>query len=184
VIEATRRWQLPEIRRAAKRESAVREKTRAEAREAVIAAGVALNGEELRLREALLNDPSRGYAWWMLFAIFGVINLAGPLAISRLVEQWRSDYAEAEGQARDGHRKKSAAALLRGSRSAQKAHAMLLLPGLLEGLVRDGVARQVIAGLDLSDISQKAAERFDRGINGKRVGRRLFGLRRPAEGPG
>jgi hypothetical protein len=184
VSEATRRWQLPEIRRAAKRESAIREKARAEAREAVIAAGVALNGEELRLREALLNDPSRGYAWWTLFAIFGVINLAGPLAISRLVEQWRSDYAEAEAHARDGHRKKSAAALLRDSRSAQKAHAMLLLPGLLEGLGRGGVAREVIAGLDLSDISQKAAERFDRGINGKRAGRRLFGFRGPAEGPG
>ena len=31
---------------------------------AAFEAGVALNGEELRLREALLNDPSRASAWW------------------------------------------------------------------------------------------------------------------------
>jgi hypothetical protein len=42
----------------------------------------------------------------------------------------------------------------------------------------------VTAGLNLVDISQKAAERFDRGVNGKRTARRLFGLRGPAEGPG
>lgn len=92
-----------------------------------------------------------------LFAIFGVINLAGPLAIARVLEQWRSDHTEAAASARDGHRKKSEAALLRGSRSAQKAHAMLLLPALLDGLKREGVAPKVIAGLDLGEISQKAA---------------------------
>ncbi|MGB8983531.1 MAG: hypothetical protein WCC12_16810 [Anaerolineales bacterium] len=40
---------------------------------------------------------------------------------------------------------------------------MLLLPPLLHDLDRDGGAPEVIAGLDLGDISQKAAERFDRG---------------------
>jgi hypothetical protein len=119
-----------------------------------------------------------------LFAIFGVINLAGPLAIARVLEKWRADYAGAEASARDGHRQKSAAALLRGSRASQKAHAMLLLPPLLDELKRDGVAPEVIAGLDLGDISQKAAERFDRGVNGTRASRRLFGLRGPAQGPG
>ena len=150
----------------------------------MIDAGVALNGEELRLREAILNDPSRAWAWRTLFAIFAVINLAGPLAITRVLEQGRADHAEAESSARDGHRKKSAAALLRGSRSAQEAHAMLLLPALLHELNRDGVAPEVIAGLDLADIGQKAAERFDRGVNGTRAARRLFGLRGPAGGPG
>ena len=184
MADAEKRWQAAEIKRAAERESALREKDRARARQAVIDAGVALNEEELRLREAILNDPSRAWAWRTLFAIFAVINLAGPLAIARVLEQWRADHAEAEASARDGHRKKSAAALLRGSRSAQKAHAMLLLPALLHDLNRDGVAPEVIAGLDLGDISQKAAERFDRGVNGTRAARRLFGLRGPADGPG
>ncbi|MFZ1105589.1 MAG: hypothetical protein WAN86_22485 [Hyphomicrobiaceae bacterium] len=100
-----------------------------------------------------------------MFAIFGVINLAGPLAIARVLEQWRADHAEAEASARDGHRKKAAAASLRGSRAAQKAHAMLLLPALLDELKRGGVAPEVIAGLDLGEIGQRAAERFDRGVN-------------------
>jgi hypothetical protein len=118
-----------------------------------------------------------------LFAIFAVINLAGPLAIARVLQQWRADHAGAIAGARDGHRRKSAAALLRGSRAAQKAHAMLLLPALLDGLKRDGVAPEVIAGLDLGDVSQKAAERFDRGVNGKRTARRLFGLRGAVDEP-
>jgi hypothetical protein len=184
VVEARKRWQLPEIKRAAERESAVRAKGRGAARQAVVEARMALNGEELRLQEALLGDPSRALAWWTLFAIFGVINLAGPLAISRLLEQWRAEHGEAQRSARDGHKNKAAAALLRGSRSAQKAHAMLLLPALLEGLARDGVAREVIAGLDLGDIAQKAAERFDRGVNAQRVGRRWFAPRGPGGGPG
>jgi len=60
---------------------------------------------------------------------------------------------------------------------------MLLLPALLHDLHRDGVAPEVMAGLDLGEISQKAAERFDRGVNGARAARGLFGLRGPAEGP-
>jgi len=184
LADAETRWQAAEIKRAAEREANLREKDRARARQAAVEAGVALNQEELRLRDAMLNDPSRAWAWRVLFAIFGVINLAGPLAIARVLERWRADHAEAEASARDGHRKKSAAALLRGSRSAQKAHAMLLLPALLDGLKRSGVAPEAVAGLDLGDISQKAAERFDRGVNGKRAARRLFGLRGPAEGPG
>jgi hypothetical protein len=184
LAEAENRWQAGEIRRAAEREGALREKDRAKARQAVIDAGLVLNEEELRLRQALLNDPSRAWAWATLFAIFAVINLAGPLAIARVLEQWRADHSEAEANARDGHRKKSEAALLRGSRSAQRARAMLLLPALLDDLKRGGAAPEVIAGLDLADISQKAAERFDRGVNAKRAARGLFGLRGPAEGPG
>jgi hypothetical protein len=165
LADAETRWHAAEMKRAAERESALREKDRARARQAVIEAGVSLNGEELRLREVILNDPSRALAWWTLFVIFGVINLAGPMAIARVLERWRADHAEAEAGARDEHRKKSAAALLRGSRSAQKAHAMLLLPGLLDELKRDGVSSEVVAGLALGDISQKAAECFDRAVN-------------------
>jgi hypothetical protein len=183
LADAKKRWQAAEIKRAAERDSALRAKDRERARQAVIEARVALNKEELQLREAMLDDPSRAWAWRTLFLIFGVINLAGPMAISRVLEQWRADHAEAVASAKDGHRKKSAAALLRGSRSAQKAHAMLLLPALLDGLKRSGVTPEMIAGLDLGDMSHKAAERFDRGVNGKRTARRLFGLRGPAEGP-
>ena len=61
---------------------------------------------------------------------------------------------------------------------------MLLLPALLDELKRGGVASEVIARLDLGEISQKAAERFDRGVNRQWATRRLFGLRGPDEGPG
>ena len=61
---------------------------------------------------------------------------------------------------------------------------MLLLPALVDELKRDGVAPEMIAGLDLVEISRKAAERFDRGVNAKRAARPLFGRRGPAEGPG
>jgi hypothetical protein len=181
--EADQRWQAAEIKRAAEREAALRAKERERARQAAIEAGVALNKEDLQLRAAILNDPSRARAWWTLFAIFGVINLAGPLAISRVLDQWRADHAEAQASAKDGHKKKSEAVLLRGSRAAQQAHAMQLLPALLDRLKRSGVAPEVIAGLDLAVISHKAAERFDRGVNGKRTARRLFGLRGSPEGP-
>ena len=120
LADARKRWQGAEIKRAAEREAAQREKDRERARLAVIEAGVALNKEELQLREVMLNDPSRAWAWQTLFAIFVVINLAGPLAIARVLEQWRADHAEAEASAKDGHRKKSAAALLRGSRAGTK----------------------------------------------------------------
>jgi hypothetical protein len=184
LADARKRWQAAEIERAAKREAELRENARVQARKAAIDAGVALNEEELRLREAMQRDPSRAWAWGMLFAIFAVINLAGPLAVARVLEQWRADHMEAQASARDGHRKKSAAALLRGSRSAQQAHAMLLLPALLDDLKRSGVPPEVIAGLDLAEIGRKAAERFDRGVNARRAARRMFGLRGPAEGPG
>jgi len=184
LADAESRWHAAQIKRAAEREVALREKDRAKARHAVVQAGVALSQEELRLRDALLNDSSRAWAWRTLFAIFAVINLAGPLAIARVLEQWRADHSEAQAGARDRHKRKSAAALLRGSRSAQRAHAMLLLPALLQDLSRDGVAPEMITELDLADISQKAAERFDRGVNGVRAARRLFGSPGPVEGPG
>jgi hypothetical protein len=100
------------------------------------------------------------------------------------LEQWRADHAAEQESARDGHRRKAAAALLRGSRAAQKAHAMLLLPALLADLRNDGAAPEAIAALDLGGIAQKAAERFDRGVNARRAAWRLFGARGPGEGPG
>jgi hypothetical protein len=183
VADAKKRWQAQEITREAKQAQELRDKARAQARQAAVAAGVALSDEELHLRQAMLSDRSRALAWWTLFAFFGVINLAGPLAISRVLERWRADHADAVANARDGHRKMSAAAMLRGARAAQSAHAMLRIPALLDGLKRDGVSPEAIALLDLADISQKAAERFDRGINGKRARRGLFGARGPAGGP-
>jgi hypothetical protein len=55
-----------------------------------------------------------------------------------------------------------------------------LLPPKLDDLRLDGVAPEILAGLDLGDISEKAAERFDRAVNGQRVKKGLF---RSAEGP-
>jgi hypothetical protein len=181
LADAKKRWQAAEI--SAEREATQREKDRGKARQAVVDAGAALNQEELHLRDAMQNDPSRAWAWRTLFAIFAVINLAGAMAIARVLERWRADHAEAEASARDRHQRKSAAALLRGSRGAQKARALMLLPALLDGLKREGVAPELIGGLDLGDIGQKAAERFDRGVNARRAARGLFGPRGPAEGP-
>jgi hypothetical protein len=183
LVDARKRWQAAEIKAAAERDAERRERNREKARQSVVEAGIALSAEELRLREAIMNDPSRAWAWRTLFAIFGVINFAGPMAISRVLEKWRDDHAEAEATAKEGHKKKSEATLLRGSRAAQKAHAMSLLPALLDDLRQDGVAPDILAALELGDISQKAAERFDRAVNGKRVARGLFGLWRSAEGP-
>jgi hypothetical protein len=180
LADAKRRWQAAEIKAAAERDADRRERDRESARRTALEAGVALSAEELRLREAIMNDPSRAWAWRTLFAIFGVINFAGPMAISRVLEKWRDDHADAEASAKDGHKKKSEATLLRGSRAAQKAHAMSLLPAILDELQRDGVAPEILAGLDLGDISEKAAERFDRAVNGQRVKK---GLLRSAEGP-
>jgi hypothetical protein len=73
------------------------------------------------MRASIVNDPSGAWAWWTLFAIFGVINLAGPLAIARVLERWRADHADTQATARDGHRRKSEAALSRGSSAAQSA---------------------------------------------------------------
>jgi hypothetical protein len=182
--DAEKRWQVAEIRRAAEREATQREKDRGKARQAAIDAGVALNQEELRLREAMQNDPSRAWAWRTLFAIFGVINLAGPMAIARVLERWRADHTEAETSARERHQRKSAATLLRGSRGVQKARAMMLLPALIDRLKHEGVPPELIAELDLGEIGQKAAERFDRGVNARRAARGLFGAWGPADGPG
>jgi hypothetical protein len=55
---------------------------------------------------------------------------------------------------------------------------------LVDELKRGGAAPEMIAGLDLVEISRKAAERFDRGVNARRATRRLFGLQGPAAGPG
>jgi hypothetical protein len=181
LADAKRRWQAAEIKAAAERDADRRERDRESARRTALEAGVSLSAEELRLQEAIMNDPSRVWAWRTLFAIFGVVNFAGPMAISRVLEKWRDDHADTAASAKDVHKKKSEATLLRGSRAAQKAHAMSLLPSLLDELQRDGVAPKILAGLDLADISQKAAERFDRAVNGERVKRGRF---RSADGPG
>ena len=60
---------------------------------------------------------------------------------------------------------------------------MLLLPALLDQLKREGVVPELIAGLDLGDIGQKAADRFDRGVNAKRAVRHWFSLAGSAEDP-
>jgi hypothetical protein len=184
VAAVRKRWQAKEIQAAAEHEKERRELERAAAREALTRARIAVKGEEQALRQAILEDPSRAWAWRTLFAIFGVVNLAGPLAVSRVLEKWRGDHDEAEASAKEDHKKKSEATFLRGRRAAQRAHAMSLLPALLDDLRRDGVAPEILAGLDLGGISQKAAERFDHAVNGKRVARRLFGFGRSAEGPG
>ncbi len=57
---------------------------------------------------------------------------------------------------------------------------MLLLPGLLEDLMRDCVAADVIPALDLADVSQQV--RSVSSVNGQKVRRRFLKLCGPSEG--
>jgi hypothetical protein len=180
VTSAKKRWQAKEIMSAAKQQQDKRAKDIAQAQKDATAAGIALSDEELRLRRAMLDDPSRAWAWWTLFVVFGVINFAGPLTISRLLERWKDDNSQAQADAREGHLKKSEADALRGSRPAQKAHAMLLLPPLLDRLKNDGVPPDLIAALDLGDIAEKAADHFDGALNTKPAPQSSFRYSAPA----
>ena len=159
LADARRRWQAKEIARAAGEESAKREQDRKQARQTAIDAAVALSQHELRLREALQADPSRSWAWGSLFALIAIINLVAPLAISRVLEQWRADGPRERAGASEDHQKKTAAQLLRSSHPAQATHAMLRLTALLDDMHRNDVAPALFAGLDLAHISAHAARR-------------------------
>jgi hypothetical protein len=179
---AKRRWMADRIKDTATLEATQLKNDRQQARQTAIEAAVALGQEEIQLRDTLLDDPSRTWAWATLFAIFAVINLAAPLAITRVLEKWRSDHPQAVAEAQARYLSHFKVNLSRGSRARQQAQAMLLLPPLIEELAREGILPEVIARLDHCEIAQKAAEHFDRAVNPRRT-RRFFGLGRPPADP-
>ena len=125
--------------------------------------------EDFALRQAVDFDASRLWAWRSLFLIFGVINFAGPFAISRILEKWRTDHGTAKKDARDDHKFREASAVLRHNRATQKARAMLLLPAALSELVEEGISARALQRLDQVDVAEKAAERFDRSVNRQEI---------------
>lgn len=66
---------------------------------------------------AFIAALTRREAWGALFAIFTLINFAGPYAISR-VGKWRNDRAQAKADAAADHQVRAEARLLRESRGA------------------------------------------------------------------
>jgi hypothetical protein len=69
-----------------------------------------------------------------LFAIFTLINFAGPYGISRVLGKWRREHASAKADAEADHHAREGAKLLRGSHGAQKARAMRLYGAAIEKL--------------------------------------------------
>ena len=140
IADAKKRWQAKELAALEERRKKNRETQRAAA-DAVKQTKDRMLSEDFALRQAVDSDASRLWAWRSLFLIFGVINFAGPFAISRILEKWRTDHGTAKKDARDDHKFREASAVLRHNRATQKARAMLLLPAALSELVEEGIFR-------------------------------------------
>jgi hypothetical protein len=182
IADAKKRWQAKELAALEERRKRDRETQRVAAAEQVKQAKDCVLSENFALRQAVDSDASRQWAWRSLFLIFGVINFAGPFAISRVLEKWRTDHGTAKKDAQDNHKFREAGAALRHNRATQKARAMLLLPAALSELVEEGIAAGVLARLDQVDVAEKAAERFDRSVNRQKYSRSVLRLFRPAAG--
>ena len=177
--DARRRWQAQEIRKAAEAEkregTAALETAKANFKEAA----ARTVREESALRKAMLEDSSRVDAWRALFAIFTIINFAGPYGISRVLGKWRREHVSAKADAEADHHARESAKLLRGSRGAQKARAMRLYGAAIEKLGKDGMASDLLSQINGADIASDAAERFDRSVNAGNYRPRLRWLRVP-----
>lgn len=175
--EARRRWQAQEIKKAAEAEK--REETAAlDTAKAIFkeAAGRIVS-EESALKKAMLEDSSRAEAWRALFAIFTLINFAGPYGISRVLGKWRREHVSAKADAEADHHAREGAKLLRGSHGAQKARAMRLYGAAIEKLGKDGIASDLLNQINGAAIAADAAERFDRSINAGKYRPKLRWLR-------
>ncbi|MGO9987003.1 MAG: hypothetical protein ACLPIX_22690, partial [Rhodomicrobium sp.] len=178
IADARKRWQARELKSLDAEERERAAAALASAKAELKLAQTRASGEEFGLREALLKDESRRWAWRSLFLIFGVINFAVPFAIARVLEKWRDDHAAAKDEAREGHLVREEAKVLRHGRPAQKARAVKLVAAALGELEREGIPAELLDQLDGAGLAGTAAERFDRIANpGKFAGRfRLWGL--------
>ena len=182
IVDAKKRWQAKELAALEERRQKDRETQRVAAAETVKQAKDRVLSEDFALRQAVDSDASRLWAWRSLFLIFGVINFAGPFAISRVLEKWRTDHAAARKDAQQDHKAREGAAALRHNRATQKARAMLLLPSALSELMEVGIAAGVLESLDQVDVAENAAERFDRSVNRQKYSRSVLRLFRPVAG--
>jgi hypothetical protein len=105
--------------------------------------------------------------------MFAVINFVGPYAIGRVIAKWRRELGAAKSAAQEDHYEREGAKILRETRPAQKAHAMQFFGPAVEKLPQQGVAAEILNGIDGAEIAGTAAERFDRGINAQKFRPRL-----------
>ncbi|MGO9545726.1 MAG: hypothetical protein ACLPPF_13150 [Rhodomicrobium sp.] len=180
IADARKRWQARELKElgAEERERAVAGLGSAKA--ALKQAKARVSDEEFALRDALLSDESRNWAWRSLFLIFGVINFAGPFAIAHVLEKWRKDHAAAKQEAQEDHLMREDAKHLRQGRPAQKARAIKLLAAAMTRLEREGIPAELLERLDGTGLAATAADRFDRTANADKF-RRRFRLWGPAQ---
>lgn len=186
IAEARKRWQAKEIQASVKEEN---EKTAAElkaARERLREAARAVKVAEAVRDDALLKDDSRKEARRALLAIFALINFVGPYGISRVLEKWRRDYADAKASRAEAHQARAEVRLLRTSPSAQKARAMQVFQAAARRMQEEGVPAGLLGVVDGANVAGEAAERFDGSINAKDARRkkrlRLWGREGPEPG--
>lgn len=169
ITEARRQWQADKIERDAAAQRRQDAEALQKAQSSLKDASGRVVHEETALRKAMAEDPSRREAWAALFAIFAIINFAGPYAISRVLAKWRNDHASAKADAESGHHARESAKLLRGSPDAQKTRAMRLFADAIEKMGKDGMAPDVLNQINGAEVAATAAERFNRSINPARL---------------
>ena len=173
LADAKSRWQAREMKQAAETEKRDASAALKAAQANLKNAAGHVEVEKTALKKAMLDDPSRSQAWRALFAIFTIINFAGPYGISRVLEKWRREHVTAKADAAAGHHARESGKLLRGSRGAQKARAMMVFTAAIDKLAQDGAPRDVLSGIDGAEIAGAAAERFDRSVNAEKFRPRL-----------
>ncbi len=180
IADARKRWQARELKELGTEERDRGAAALANAKAALKQAKAQVSDEDFTLREALLTDDSRNWAWRSLFLIFGVINFAGPFAIARVLEKWRKDHVAAKEEAQEDHLLREEAKLLRQGRPLQRARAIKLLAVAMARLEREGISAEVLDRLDGAGLAATAADRFDRSANADKF-RRRFRLWGPAQ---
>ncbi len=173
VADARRRWQAKELQALGERQQEREAAALTGAKAALKQAQARVSDEEFGLREALLTDESRLWAWRSLFLIFGVINFAAPFAISRVIEKWRDEHTAAKDEAQDDHVAREEAKALRHGRPAQKARAVTMLGAAIAGLEGEGVPAELLDRLDGSALAGTTADRFDRIVNPGKYAKRF-----------
>jgi hypothetical protein len=180
IADARKRWQASALKELGAEERERAAAGLANSKAALKQAKARVSDEEFALRDALLADDSRNWAWRSLFLIFGVINFAGPFAIARVLEKWRKDHASAKQEAQEDHLMREDAKHLRQGRPAQKARAIKLLAAAMAELEREGIPAELLDQLNGAGLAATAADRFDRTANADKF-RKRFRLWGPAQ---
>ncbi len=165
VAQALKKWQAKEAVAQQREENAHAKSEMKAAQDALKIAQGRVSTEEFALRNALMKDKSRDWAWWSLLGIFGVINFTGPRAVGRVLEKWRDEEDSRKQVRADDHKARTEAKFLRDGRQAQKARAVKLMRAALRALEGEGIPADVLDRVDPATLASQAADRFDRLVN-------------------